>query len=180
MIKLIKNKDESGISSMIQQYGRYAAAIVTNLGLGNLLQEDVEEITADVFLAIWQHSDGLREDIAIKPYLAQTARHKTISFLRKNRLECSFDDDIICYSKTGLPDEVIVKEEQQRIINEAVEKMEQTEREIFVRFYYLGERIQTIAKILTINPSTIKTKLHRARKKLRSVFEERGYSYDEI
>ena len=94
MIKLIKNQDEWGISALIQQYGRYAAAIVTNLGQGNLLQEDVEEITADVFLAIWQHSDGLREDIAIKPYLAQTARHKTISFLRKNRLECSFDDDI--------------------------------------------------------------------------------------
>lgn len=179
MIKLLKNGDERGISLLIQIYGRYVAAIIANIGRGGLNQEDIEEIAADVFVALWQHREDLRKDTTVKPYLAQIARNKTISFQRKNHLEYVFDDDSIYYAKTGCPDVEMEKAEKKRIINEAVAAMEQPEQEIFVRFYYFGEQIQTIAQKLSLNPATIKTKLHRARKKLRGVFEERGYQYEE-
>ncbi len=38
----------------------------------------------------------------------------------------------------------------------------------------MGERIEAIGNRLGINQATIKTKLHRCRKRLKAVFEERG------
>ena len=81
-------------------------------------------------------------------------------------------------SKEGNPDELAVKKEQAEIINDSVKSFGEPDREIFIRFYYMGERIEAIGNRLSINQATIKTKLHRCRKRLQAVFEERGYRYE--
>jgi len=176
IVEKLKQKDEQGFSMLIDRYSAYISAIVANLSRGTLQKEDIEELAADVFVAVWNSSEKLRADRPLKPYLAQIARNTTFTRLRQGTQDTvPFDDDILVFSKEGQPDDVAFQREQQEIINEAVNGFGEPDREIFIRFYFYGERVKGIGENLTLNISTVKTKLHRCRKKIQSLFEERGY-----
>lgn len=176
----LREKDEDGLKMLMDSYCNYVMAIISNIAKGALSTQDVEELSADVFLSVWNSSDTLQEERSIKPYLAQITRNAVISRLRRNKSTAvPFDDDIVVVSKAGNPDELAVKREQSEIINAAVEQFGEPDREIFVRFYFFGEPVKAIGWRLSLNPATVKTKLHRCRKRLKSIFEERGYRYEE-
>ncbi len=180
IIEQLKNREESGLRLLIQQYGGYVGAIVSNLCRGALSRQDVEELTADVFLAIWNHSEALRPDSPLKPYLAQTARNTAISRLRQQKIPpLAYDDQIGLPDQSGGPDDLTIRNEQQEILNAAVSRLGQPEQEIFVRYYFLGEPIKAISTQLGLSQTAVKTKLFRSRKKLKQSFEERGYRYEE-
>lgn len=111
----------------------------------------------------------------MKPYLAQAARNTAWSRLRKSGEEViPFDDDILTVSGNG-PDELTEIREQSKIVNEAVEELQEPDREIFIRYYFFGEPQKEISQRLSLHPSAVKTKLYRCRKRLKEIIEERGY-----
>lgn len=56
LIKQLKQHDPDALSELMQQYTAYVGTIVRNI-LGKVLTEsDVEEVTADVFVIVWNHS----------------------------------------------------------------------------------------------------------------------------
>ena len=83
IIQKLKRREEEGLRDLMKQYSGYVAAIVCNISQGILSVEDVEELSADVFLSVRNHAAGLMEDRPLRPYLAQTARNTAISRLRK-------------------------------------------------------------------------------------------------
>ena len=56
--------------------------------------------------------------------------------------------------------------------------MPANERELFIRFYYLGQTVEEIAAVTGENPSTLRGRLRRGRMKLRQVLEKRGVCND--
>ena len=179
ILKKLKDRDEQALTHLMDRYVNYVSAILCNMTGQFLTEEDIEELVADVFLSIWNSSERLEPGRPVKPYLAQITRNAAIGRLRKMKhVPVPFDDDLIVISKEGNPDELAVKKEQAEIINDSVKSFGEPDREIFIRFYYMGERIEAIGNRLGINQATIKTKLHRCRKRLKAVFEERGYRYE--
>lgn len=176
IIQKIKAGEEQGLTMLMERYGSYVAAIVCNLSHEALRVEDVEEIAADVFLAVWNSGAKLRENCTLRPYLAQIARNTTLSRLRQNKPALiPLEEDVLMLSGTGGPDELTVKREKAEIINEVVGQFSEPDREIFIRFYFFGQPVRAIARKLAVNPSTVKTKLHRCRKKIKLMLEGRGY-----
>ena len=57
-------------------------------------------------------------------------------------------------------------------MREAVLAMPYPDREIFLRHYYYGQKLEAIAQEMDMNLSTVKTRLRRGREKLRSVLEQ--------
>ena len=51
--------------------------------------------------------------------------------------------------------------------------LEEPERTLFLRYYYEGEKLKTIAAELNLNLSTAKTKLRRGRLLLREQLQEK-------
>lgn len=175
IIEKLKNQDEDGFVKLIDRYCNYVSAIICNLSHGKLSGEDVEELCADVFLLVWKSRENLHPCETLKPYLAQIARNTTWSRLRKSGEEwIPFDDDILTVSVGG-PDELAETRDQSKIINEAVADFPEPEQEIFIRFYFFGESLKVISNRLSLHPACVKTKLYRCRKRLKSIFEERGY-----
>lgn len=80
LIKQLKQHDPDALSELMQQYTAYVGTIVRNI-LGKVLTEsDVEEVTADVFVIVWNHSKEIQQG-KLRPYLATVARN-----CAKNRL----------------------------------------------------------------------------------------------
>lgn len=179
IMEKLKANDEQGLILLMDQYCHYVTSIVCNLSQGQLTTGDVEEISADVLIAIWNNRDTLRPQGSLKPYLAQIARNATISRLRKLKGKTlPLDDSLLLQVSANDLEDLLLQKEEEALINQAIESFGEIEREIFVRYYFFGEHIKTIAQRLHLNTNTIKTKLRRSRKKLQSIFETRGYSHE--
>lgn len=74
-------------------------------------------------------------------------------------------------TKLELPDEAPIPEENtaERVVWDAVMSLGEPDNEIFVRYYVFGEKIREIAKATGVNPSTVKTKLSRGKRKLKEI-----------
>ena len=97
----------------------------------------------------------------------------------KNRKRNAIDEAIEVYTpylstsldEIELPDEAAVLEENtaDSVVWDAVMSLGEPDNEIFVRYYKFGEKIREIAKATGVNPSTVKTKLSRGKRKLKEI-----------
>ena len=89
---------------------------------------------------------------------------KRLKKLNKQRDYTSLDE-------IELPDEAPIPEENttESVVWDAVMSLGEPDNEIFVRYYIFGEKIREIAKATGVNPSTVKTKLSRGKRKLKEI-----------
>ena len=74
-IRRLKQDDETALCEIIGKYTGYVYTILRNFSHGTLPQEDLEELTADVFLRLWNSRNRLRDGSDLAPYLAAIARN---------------------------------------------------------------------------------------------------------
>ena len=74
-IRRLKQDDETALCEIIRKYTGYVYTILRNFSHGTLPQEDLEELTADVFLRLWNSRNRLRGGSDLAPYLAAIARN---------------------------------------------------------------------------------------------------------
>lgn len=170
--------DTTALAELIELYTPYACAVVENVLGGVLGKEDVEELVADAFAALWYNRVNVR-DGAIKAYLAAIARNKAKSRLRSLRISEPLEDDIPI-AELNLPEEKYILDELADIAHRAVDSLPEPDREIFKRHYFLYQRTEEIAADLKLPGATVRTKLARGRKRLKAYLTERGYDYDSV
>lgn len=176
LISKLKNKDKKALDILIKEYSPYVYTIVRNIIGQAMSKEDMEEVAADCFIRLWQISEKLDENRPISPYLAACARNCAKNKLRELHTDYCADElfeDIV--SSDSIQDSYEVSQ-QLSLITECLDGLSDTEQEIFVRFYYYGEKLRDISEMLEISESACKTKLCRTREKLRKYLAERGYT----
>ena len=165
--KAIKNGSQEGLKWMIDHYSAYVVAIVHRIIGSQMTRQDVEEVTSDVFLALWNQSDRVKTD-HIKAYLGRMARNMALNKFREAGFSLPLEEDRLEGGGTT-PEEDLLRKEAARIVSREVRRMKEPEREILLRYYYYFESIDRIAGEMNLNPATVKTKLFRARKALKAV-----------
>ncbi len=139
-------------------------------------QADVEELTADVFLAAWDNREKLRAG-QVKGYLGAIARNRAFNLLRSDRENLPLEDDVLILETDG-PDKELDRKETARIVNKALAQLDKPQRELFVRHYYYGQTVQEAALAMGLNLSTAKTWLRRGRETLKTYLRKEGYEYE--
>jgi len=165
------------IDKVVEDYYGYIYMIVKNIKSIGILEEDMEEIISDVFLALWKNYESLTEETKIKPYLAGIAKNVLKNKYRKTKIDYPISD----YEEQLISPytlEIISEErEQNEMIRRSLNDMKQEEYQIFMAFYYENKKIKEIAQKLDISESKVKVILHRLRKELKEQLKKGGYSY---
>lgn len=73
-------KDARLLERVMKRYTAYVGTILRNVTRGQTTQEDLEELTADVFLALWHHAPEMRTE-HLTGYLASIARSKGVQLV---------------------------------------------------------------------------------------------------
>ena len=60
---------------------------------GRGAREDVEELTADVFLALWAHAGELDPEQGLRPWLGAVARNRAMDWLRTHKEAAPLPED---------------------------------------------------------------------------------------
>lgn len=165
------------IDRIIEDYYGYIYMIVKNTKSIGILEEDIEEIISDVFLALWKNYGNLEEETKLKPYLIGITKNVLKNKYRTTKMDCPISD----YEEqlvTPHTLEIISEErEQNEMIKKSLKNLKQEEYQIFMAFYYENKKIKEIAKRLEISESKVKVILHRVRKELKEQLKKGGYSY---
>lgn len=87
LLKKLQNKDEKALEDIIDLYNAYVTTIVGSLLSSKGTKEDMEEVVADTFIALWETAERIDYEkfSSIKAYIGVIARNKA-----KDRLRCKF------------------------------------------------------------------------------------------
>lgn len=176
-LRALKRKDEEALKWLIDRYSAYVSTIVYNIIGSSMSVSDIEEVTSDVFMALWSNADRIHVG-KVKAYLSSVARNTAIKKTREMGRELELSDDVILLSDVDLERD-IERKEQAVFIKKAVLALEYPDREIFLRHYYYIQSVAQISEEMGINASTIKTKLRRGREKLKEILLKGGYGLGE-
>ena len=174
LVKSLRRGDLSALEELMDRYTPYVSSVVSRILRGR--KADVEELTADVFLAAWDNRDKLRPG-QVKGWLGAVARNRAFNLLRADHENLPLEEDVLLL-KTDGPDRELDRKETARLVNQALARLDKPQRELFVRHYYYGQTVQEAALAMGLNPSTAKTWLRRGRETLKTILEKEGYGHE--
>jgi RNA polymerase sigma factor (sigma-70 family) len=159
--------DEAAWSELVNRFSRYVYAIIGQ-GFG-LRAENAEDVFQEVFARTYQHLERLRDDEAIRPWIAQLTRRLCIDHIRAGSREQLTDEEI----EPNELDDTLSQLEEALSVHEALTELPEHCREILDRFFARDESYQTIGAALDIPAGTIASRISRCLAKLRELFEGR-------
>jgi len=173
MIRKIRARDPAGLEALMDRYIPYISAVVWNILRFAMQPEDAEEVVSDVFLAAWNQAEDLHSG-KVKAWLAAVARNKAKNKLRNLGNDLPLEEDSLELPEQASPEAELTRTEERFLVNWAVNGLPDPDKEIFLRHYYHAQTVREIAAEMTLNESTIKTKLRRGRAKLKETLTRWG------
>ncbi len=173
LLRQLRARRPKAMEQALQQYSSYVYAVVRGRACGMLPPEDLEEITSDVFLALWEHPERVTPG-RLRSWLGAAARNKTVDRLRRRSPDLPLEEDAIILDDTLW--QAMAEQERTALVREALYTLCPQDRELFTRYYDLCQSTAQIADAMGLSQAAVKTRLHRGRKQLKNFFAERGYS----
>ena len=171
LLERLRRQDQDALEALTARYRSYVCTVLSNMLRGVGGWADVEELCADVFLALWQHAGEIREG-SLKPWLGTVARNRAKSWLRARReLPMDLDELELPAPGPGLEDEAL-RQELAAAVRRAVDSLRPADREVFLRYYFYLQSAETIAAELGLAPSSVRSRLSRGRELLRKKLEK--------
>ena len=162
----LQRGSQRALEWFIDTYNAYVSTIVYNTLRSRMGQADLEEVVSDVFVAFWKNAGKVQPD-KVRAYLGAIARNAARSKLRSCGDDLSLDDNILVID-ADTPECILEREETRQLVRQAVLSMEQPDREIFLRFYYYGQKQEEISNEMSMSISAVKSRLFRGREKLKA------------
>jgi RNA polymerase sigma factor (sigma-70 family) len=152
-------------NELVERFSRYVYAICVQAF--KLSEHDAEDVFQEVFTRAYEHLDKLRDDNAIRPWLAQLTRRLCIDRLRSTAHEQP--EDVI--DPMGA-DETLARLDDAIAVHEALAILPDNCQDILDRFFARDESYRTIGEALDLPSGTIASRISRCLAKLRLQMEE--------
>jgi RNA polymerase sigma-70 factor (ECF subfamily) len=159
--------DEDAWRELVDRFSRYVYAIAVQ-GF-RLPEADAEDVFQEVFARTYERLPDLRDDEAIRPWLAQLTRRLCIDSRRAGAREQLSEDE----AAPAALDDTLGRLDEALAVHEALAMLPEHCQEILDRFFARDESYRTIAEALNIPAGTIASRISRCLVKLRDSFEGR-------
>jgi len=163
--------DQQAWRELVEHFSRYVYAICMQ-GF-RLETHAAEDVFQEVFARTYEHLDRLRNDDAIRPWLAQLTRRLCIDCLRASRRESVTDEGDVEAEGSESWDEGLMRLDEALDVHEALAALGGDCREILDRFFARDESYKTIGDALELPAGTIASRISRCLSKLRDELEGR-------
>ncbi|MBR6578658.1 MAG: sigma-70 family RNA polymerase sigma factor [Clostridia bacterium] len=177
LLMLAKKGDGRAFEQIVLQTER----AVYNLALSIVKKkEDAEDVTQETYLRLWRAASELKLESSLKLYILRTARNLALDLIRKNSkrdeidtvildAEGEFEIDIADDSPDSRPDESYLRKIEKEVVRQSIEELPSAAREMIVLRDIEGLSYTEIAEMLGLAEGTLKSKLFRARERLRKI-----------
>lgn len=147
---------------------RFALRLVRN-------EAAAEDVASDVFIDVWRQANSFEGRSTVSTWLLGMTRFKALSALRRRQPE-PLDDDMVAAiaDPSDDPEAVLADKTRGGIIRKCMARLSPEHREITDLVYYHEKSIEEVARIVNISTTTVKTRMHYARRKLAELLRAEG------
>lgn len=165
LVRRCRADDAGAWNELVERYSRYVYAIAVR-GF-RLSDEDAEDVFQDVFTRIYTRLGSLRDDSALRPWIAQLTRRRCLDAVAAKREVPA--EEVTEEGSTDLSDV-----EEAFEVREALAELSEPCQDILDRFFARDQSYKTIADELEIPAGTIASRIARCLSRLRSELEGRN------
>ena len=163
-----RNGDDDCWRVLVDRYSRYVYAITVQAY--RLPEPDANDVFQEVFARAYEHLGKLRDDNALRPWLAQLTRRLCVDTLRSGSREQPGGDNV---EPDGV-DDVIEQLDEAISIHEAMRSLPDHCAEILDRFFAQDESYRMIGEALELPSGTVASRISRCLTRLRGELEGQG------
>lgn len=166
LIKEFKGGNDKAFNHLVLRYQEKIYWVVRRLLSDH---DEADDVVQDVFVKVYHSLHSFKGDSSFYTWLYRIAINLSLNELRrkKTRKTFSFDDAVMQHeSHDALPLEQMERKEQTRLIKEAIEKLPEKQKKVFLLRYYEELPYEEIAKILKTSVGGLKANYFYAVKKI--------------
>lgn len=179
IVNLFWNRSEQAIAETDMKYGKYCYSIAYNALANN---EDAEESVSDTYLAAWNKLPPNRPAV-LATFLGKITRYISINrWKARNTLKrgggeipLTLEELDDCVDGKQDVEGTYESRELTQAFNRFLDRLSDTERDVFLRRYWFFDPIAEIAESFGFSQSKTTSMLHRMRGKLRKQLEKDGF-----
>ena len=157
-------------------YKRQKHAVYGYLSYMTKDEDTAEDLAQETFLKVYLGLKGFKGDCSEKTWCLTIARNTFLSFARKKQpvlLEEGDMERLEAGYERG-PEEKLLEEEKAKLIREVLSSLNADDRTIILLRDYEKMTYAEIARVTGLSETVVKVRLHRARLRYRSRYEQRG------
>jgi len=166
IVRACRAGDAEAWNELVERYSRYVYAICVR-GF-RLSEEDAEDVFQDVFTRIYTRLDTLRDDSALRPWIAQLTRRRCLDAVASRGQELPADDEVAAEESADL-----AEIEEAFAVREALAGLSEACQDILDRFFARDQSYRTISTELEIPSGTIASRIARCLGRHRAELEEK-------
>ena len=181
LIKAAAKGDQSAFSELVTAYER----LVYNTAKSKVLShEDAMDVSQEVFIKIWRSLPNWRGECKFATWIYKVCVNASLDFLRRAPEETESlsgrpDEDgeerpleIADESVSASPESSLEQNETTMAVRRAIAKLPDDQRQIVVLRDIDGYTYEEIAEMLSLGLGTVKSRINRARVRLKSLLED--------
>lgn len=168
-------RDETAFRIIMERHNRRLYRIARGI-LRN--DTEAEDAVQEAYVSAFTHLDGFRGDSSLATWLARITMNEALGRLRRKRLAVDLDTfeaqrteaQIIQFPQTVAsddPERTMAQREILQLVEQATDNLPEIFRIVFITRVIEGMSVEETADLLGLQPETVKTRLHRARRLVR-------------
>lgn len=180
VVRRAKKGDQDAFEQLVTRYEKKVYSLAYHYA-GN--EQDAMDISQEAFLRVYRFLPQFNEDSQFSTWLYRVTSNVCKDYLRKRNTRAAFslsgeqDGEEYLMEAPDLrynPEDLLEQKEMRRQIREGLEQLNPDHREILVMRDVMGLTYGEIASSLELEEGTVKSRIARAREKLRQKLMEKG------
>jgi RNA polymerase sigma factor (sigma-70 family) len=167
LVQRCRAGDPAAWNELVERFSRYVYAVCTK-GF-RLSAVDAEDVFQDVFARVYTHLDTLRDDTALRPWIAQLTRRRCLDSISRAKRDQPAVEEI-----EGEAHDDLEAIDEAFAVREAMALLSEPCQEILDRFFARDQSYRTISAELGLPAGTIASRIARCLRMLRVELEGRS------
>jgi RNA polymerase sigma factor (sigma-70 family) len=167
LVARCREGDQQAWNELVNRFSRYVYAITSRVY--RMSDQDAEDVFQDVFTRTFERLDDLRDDAAVRPWIATLTRRLCVDRIRSGGREHLVEEPL----PETAADDGLAELDEAMAVHDAMRTLPGHCAEILDRFFTRDESYRTIGEALEIAPGTIASRISRCLSKLKRQLEGR-------
>lgn len=170
LVERAMKKDNDAITTLFLDMQKELYAI-SKTRLRN--EDDINDAIQDTILCVYKNIQKLKHAEFFKTWVIRILINNCNAIYRKRMIFNTFQDfiDVSAEKRYNKVETISTIDEKIDFFN-LINKLNYDERQLLTLFYYNKYTTKQISEILNKNENTIRTQIHRAKKKLKKIYKE--------
>ena len=155
------------LKEIMKTHGTVVKSIIKRI-----TNEENEDLEQEVYCKVWKNAEKYKEKGTFGAWIKTISANLSKDYLKSSQKKLSDnttdDDNVLTFVSSNklTPEELLLKEERQKRISEAINNLKPKFKEVIMLFEIENKSYEEISEIIKCPIGTVKSRLYNAKKEL--------------